>query len=433
VKGGPAAAACDPGVVLAYSDDGVVVDAEFSVESDGPYLEVILESRGGALNGAPPRNPDYTIALELLIARLAALGGELLDAHVDSATTRALPVADRRILDHPVQLDNRTDVTALRMDLGRAAAAINRTPNASGEGNRTKRVRLVVAVPGFEASQAALLATVLSRTSKFIDTSRSAVEGFLRELIGTPIPTASGTRTNTILGVDADHALVATSRTPSGQQVPILHVVAAMARLKHDGIIDVNVDALGYRSAFVGAVLLQLPGARISGAAPPRISIIDNGDTEADDARSRPQSEAVEPGPFQGALDRPITTLQRREQRQLRAVLLRGRDEARCALCGETYPARFLWASHIKKRSAATATEARDLPRIAMLACVFGCDALFEDGYVSVGEGVVIGTAAVADESAIKRRIDQVRGRAVEEYGSSATYFDWHRDHVFRS
>ncbi|GAA2979330.1 hypothetical protein JOD63_002949 [Microbacterium terrae] len=73
--------------MFAFSDEGVVVDAEFFVESDAPWLAVILESRGGAVNGALPRNPDYTIAMELLLARLATLGSELVDAFVDSSTT----------------------------------------------------------------------------------------------------------------------------------------------------------------------------------------------------------------------------------------------------------------------------------------------------------------------------------------------------------
>jgi hypothetical protein len=418
--------------MFAFSDEGVVFDAEFFVESDGPWLAVILESRGGAVNGAPPRNPDYMIAMEILLSRLSILGSELVDAFVDSATTRNLSRSARRIIGGPVHLSSTTDITELRIELGKAAAAVNRAPTASGEGNRTKRVKLIVAVPGFGPSESALLASILSRPTKALDASPSAVDGFLRELIGTPIPTVSGRRTNTILSVGTDHVLVATGRNLTGQPVPIADVIAALRRLKRDGIVDVNVATLGYRSAFVGAVLAQLPGARIVGGSPARITISESSDAETGHPATRTAPE-VEPGPFQGALDRPVTTRQRREQRRLRATLLRGRDEARCALCGENYPARFLWASHIKKRAAATEAEARDLPRIAMLACIFGCDALFEDGYVSVEAGSVIGTTAVSDASAIERRINQIRGRAVDEYATSAIYFAWHREHVFRS
>ena len=59
-------------------------------------------------------------------------------------------------------------------------------------------------------------------------------------------------------------------------------------------------------------------------------------------------------------------------------------DHASCAICGEVYPVRFLWASHIKTRKACSEEERRDLANIAMLACLFGCDVLYEHGYASV-------------------------------------------------
>ncbi|KQP70597.1 hypothetical protein ASF40_12655 [Microbacterium sp. Leaf288] len=68
-----------------------------------------------------------------------------------------------------------------------------------------------------------------------------------------------------------------------------------------------------------------------------------------------------------------------------------------------------------------------------MLACVFGCDALFEDGYVSVKDGAVIGTTTVDLETAIGRYIDKIRGRTASGYSDAAVYFDWHRTHVFMS
>ena len=78
------------------------------------------------------------------------------------------------------------------------------------------------------------------------------------------------------------------------------------------------------------------------------------------------------------------------------------------------------------------AAEIRDLGRIAMLACIFGCDALFEDGYVAVLAGVIIGTPAVASSSAIGRRIAEIAGRKIEDYEASAQYFEWHYEHIFR-
>lgn len=413
-----------------YSNDGVPVDAEFSLESDGSWFAVTLESRGGASKGSQPRNPDYNLALELLLARLADLRAELIDAFVDSASAQELPLADRRILEAPLGLNSSTDLSGLRAQLGKSAAGVGRSPDSAGEGNRTKRIRLTVAVPGFAAEDQAVLASVLSRQSSALDVSRAAVEGLLRKLIGAPIPTASGSRTNTILAVGPRQVVVATSRTPTGQPIPIDDVVAAMELLKRTGSVDVSVDTVGYRSAFIGAVLLQLPGARANGAAPIRVVIAEPKDDES--ANLAGPSIDAESGPFQGALDRPVTARQRREQHRLRAALIRGREHASCALCGETYPVRFLWASHIKKRAAASENEIRDLQRIAMLACIFGCDALFEDGYLSVHNGRVVGTDAVDSNSAIGRRINQIEGRVLHDYANSAMYFEWHRQHVFR-
>ena len=62
-----------------YSDDGVAVDAEFTVESDGNQFAVILESRGGASKGSAPRNPEYNVALTScsLGSRLSGLNSSM--------------------------------------------------------------------------------------------------------------------------------------------------------------------------------------------------------------------------------------------------------------------------------------------------------------------------------------------------------------------
>ncbi|WP_127783737.1 hypothetical protein [Rhodococcus sp. X156] len=74
----------------------------------------------------------------------------------------------------------------------------------------------------------------------------------------------------------------------------------------------------------------------------------------------------------------------RREQAELRRHLLGGRGSAACALCGKTLPAGLLVAAHIVPRRQITDAERRDFGSIAMLACVIGCDALFEWGYVTI-------------------------------------------------
>jgi hypothetical protein len=90
-------------------------------------------------------------------------------------------------------------------------------------------------------------------------------------------------------------------------------------------------------------------------------------------------------GPIDYRGDTMRSVLQRGEQGQLRSILLAGAEDGVCALCGERYPKRFLVAAHIKARSK-TSREERQDPNVAMLACLFGCDALFEHGFVVVND-----------------------------------------------
>lgn len=95
----------------------------------------------------------------------------------------------------------------------------------------------------------------------------------LGSLIGTPISTVTG-RVNTVMRLEGDNAIVATSRSPGGQPVPIGWVQSGLERLLETREIEVSVPSLGYRSAFIGAVLLSLPGAVLVQVTPPRIRLV---------------------------------------------------------------------------------------------------------------------------------------------------------------
>ena len=82
--------------------------------------------------------------------------------------------------------------------------------------------------------------------------------GLLESLIGRRLQTVTG-RENRVLGVDADTVRVWTSRSPSGQPIPIAWVQDALDRLDRDGEIEISVQSVRYRSAFIGAVLAELP------------------------------------------------------------------------------------------------------------------------------------------------------------------------------
>ncbi|WLS43264.1 HNH endonuclease signature motif containing protein [Micromonospora profundi] len=257
-----------------------------------------------------------------------------------------------------------------------------------------------------------------------------AVE-LLRALIGVPLLTVKG-QTNKILAVRPPNVIVATESSPAGQQVPITWVENALQLLREHGSVTIHPDQIGYRSAFIGAVLLQLPYAQSTGSPP----VISFGAGTAAESDASPQSptDKVAADPFTGSLEKPFAGTQRGEQPALRRRLLGSMAEAECAICGETYPARFLWAAHIKPRSVCTDTERRDLTHVGMLACVFGCDALFEAGYISINEnGHIVTSASEPEHKAIANKLANLEGRPVSAHTkASAAYFAWHQANLFR-
>lgn len=93
----------------------------------------------------------------------------------------------------------------------------------------------------------------------------------LQSLTGREIRTITG-RPNLVLGISGDRVLVATGKSPGGQEVPIRWVQEALDRLWADGDLEISVPSVGYRSAFIGAVLSTVPGAIVT-AAPRHIRL----------------------------------------------------------------------------------------------------------------------------------------------------------------
>jgi hypothetical protein len=95
----------------------------------------------------------------------------------------------------------------------------------------------------------------------------------LESLVGRELQTVTG-RVNRVIRLDGDQVVVATERSPAGQPVPIEWIQKALDRLEKDGEIEISVDSVGYRSAFIGAVLRELPETSVTSAAsPPRIRL----------------------------------------------------------------------------------------------------------------------------------------------------------------
>jgi hypothetical protein len=95
---------------------------------------------------------------------------------------------------------------------------------------------------------------------------------FLRSLVGRDLRTPSG-RPNRILSVGDVDVTVATERSPAGQPVLLALITDAIDRLQRDGELEISVQSVGHRSAFVGAVLREIPGAAVLPTSPPRIRL----------------------------------------------------------------------------------------------------------------------------------------------------------------
>jgi len=96
----------------------------------------------------------------------------------------------------------------------------------------------------------------------------------LTKLSGRTIETYTR-RPKVVLAVDPETILVRTERSPKGTPVPIEWVQRA-DRLGEEGEVEISVSSLGYRSAFVGAVVLSLPGVA-RGTNPPSARVADRG------------------------------------------------------------------------------------------------------------------------------------------------------------
>ncbi|MEU4803156.1 hypothetical protein [Actinosynnema sp. NPDC023587] len=241
-----------------------------------------------------------------------------------------------------------------------------------------------------------------------------AAADVLGGLVGREIKTVSG-YSNWILDVDPASVLVRTRRSAGGESVPVSAVQAGLDRLFAQGRVTADVPSLGYRSAFVAAVLATLPRAMVT-RTPPSVSL--------GYAPTVPDREF-------GELDRAAVARYRVEQGALRHVLIGDDPTGRCALCGRVLPVELLVAAHVKRRSECSDEERRDLRNVAMLACHLGCDRLYELGYVSVGPDGAVLVAAIPGTPADQLALPA--GRTCEaHHDGSAGYFAWHRARVFR-
>lgn len=413
---------CNSETVRARDDDGVEVNAEFTVQADESYLSLVLESAGGRTVGSDrPRNDQYVPALTLLLRRLGERRAVLVSALVASARVSAVPESQRTLLQGPLDLASVTDFEQLRLDITRVQGRIGQPTGAEKEGNNRKRLQLRLDVPGYGPGDASRLAEDLAAPSTRELQAWPTASELLRSLIGEEIRTVTG-MANMVLAVHSDTALVRTNHSPEGQPVEVGEVQKGLDKLKMFGSVRVNVEELGHRSAFVGAVLAMLPGARFT-TTPATVTI----------GTLPSMRENLDPA-F-AVLDSVASVKVRKEQAQLRNLLAGNRELATCALCGQEYPMGFLVAAHVKRRSICSDDERRDLRHVAMLACTFGCDALYEARWITVGQDGTVQTVLVdgLPEGRIREHLKDLAGHRCTAHSlASERYFAWHRMTIFR-
>ena len=131
-------------------------------------------------------------------------------------------------------------------------------------------------------------------------------------------------------------------------------------------------------------------------------------------------------------LDKKYKAAHRVEQAALRGHLLQGQNKGMCFFCERNFHADFLHAAHVKKRAECTNKEKRDLRNIGMLNCVFGCDQLYERGYISVNStGQVVKSQKLISKTE-KEYMESTIASTVTVPSGQKQYFAWHFGKKFK-
>lgn len=105
-----------------------------------------------------------------------------------------------------------------------------------------------------------------------------------------------------------------------------------------------------------------------------------------------------------------------------------------CDLYGDKLPVQFLGAAHVKRRSVCSESERLDIPAVAIVDCKFGCDALFEEGYLAVDDqGAIVISPLAPKQWAAAGYLARLCGRVTPAFNPDrAAYFAWHHGHTYR-
>jgi hypothetical protein len=127
----------------------------------------------------------------------------------------------------------------------------------------------------------------------------------------------------------------------------------------------------------------------------------------------------IEPG-----TDESIEGKRRKEQVILQEWLFKDKKTECCAICGELYEVSALVAAHKKKRSKCTAAERLD-PYIVMPICLFGCDYLYERGFLYISKGRITVNTKMKSETIEYSKALSLNDRTLKDewLNGSESYF----------
>jgi hypothetical protein len=127
------------------------------------------------------------------------------------------------------------------------------------------------------------------------------------------------------------------------------------------------------------------------------------------------------------SLEIEVNRLIRAEQGYLRKKMFGNKKVSRCGICDEEFTINFLVAAHIKRRSACSDKEKLDFENIVMPMCKFGCDDLYEKGYIGINNGQISVFRYNDLTSYMNEYVSKLNGKECT-YWSETTqeYFKWH-------
>ena len=144
-------------------------------------------------------------------------------------------------------------------------------------------------------------------------------------------------------------------------------------------------------------------------------------------------SELIESNTFQerlnnisGDLSLDAVTKRRVEQHIFSEYLFAGKESVNCSICHKDYSSDLLVVGHIKKRSDCSDIEKKDL-NVVMPVCKFGCDDLYEKGYILINNnGLIVLNPNIKLTSDTHTYINRILGNKCSRFSKkNKKYFDF--------